>query len=147
MPYGERAVKTFIFGHQDRRRVEIGIRRRIAKGEQVFVVCPLIDPSDKLGVKSVTAEYKRLRQEAFPDIKIGLLHGKLGGKEKEKILESFKNGELKMLVATTVIEVGLDIAAANIIVIEDAERFGLAQLHQLRGRVGRRGQEGICALF
>ena len=147
MPYGERAVKTFIFGHQDRRRVEIGIRRRIDKGEQVYVVCPLIDPSDKLGIKSVTAEYKRLRQESFPDVKIGVLHGKLTSREKETILKSFRAGELQMLVATTVIEVGLDIGAATIIVIEDADRFGLAELHQLRGRVGRRGKEGICALF
>src|SRR3989338_11498003 len=102
MPYGERAVKTFIFGHQDRRRVEIGIRRRIDKGEQVYVVCPLIDPSDKLGIKSVTAEYKRLRQESFPDVKIGVLHGKLTSREKETILKSFRAGELQMLVATTV---------------------------------------------
>lgn len=147
MPHGERMIKTFLFGPKDRHRVEIGIRRRIDKGEQVFVVCPLIDPSDKLGVKSVTAEYERLRQKAFPDAKIGLLHGKLKGMEKENILRAFRDGQLQMLVATTVIEVGLDIAGATVIVIEDAERFGLAELHQLRGRVGRRGKEGICALF
>ncbi|OGL87536.1 hypothetical protein A3I40_01330 [Candidatus Uhrbacteria bacterium RIFCSPLOWO2_02_FULL_48_12] len=147
MPHGQRIIKTFLFGPPDRRRVEIGIRRRIDRGEQVFVVCPLIDPSDKLGVKSVTAEYERLREEAFPQAKIGLLHGKLKSGEKENILRAFRDGRLQMLVATTVIEVGLDIAGATIIVIEDAERFGLAELHQLRGRVGRRGKEGICALF
>ena len=147
MPYGARRIKTFLFGPPDRRRVEIGIRRRLEKGEQVYVVCPLIDESDKLGVKSVKAEGERLRRESFPDVSIGLLHGKLGGVEKEAVLRSFREGKTRMLVATTVIEVGLDIGAATIIVIEDAERFGLAQLYQLRGRVGRRGNEGICVLF
>jgi ATP-dependent DNA helicase RecG len=147
LPHGERTVKTFLFGPADRRRVEAGIRRRIARGEQVFVVCPLIDPSDKLGVKSATAEYERLRGEAFPDVPIGLLHGKLKAGERAAVLGDFRERRLAMLVATTVVEVGLDVPEATVMVVEGAERFGLAQLHQLRGRVGRRGGDGVCVLF
>lgn len=146
-PHGQRKVKTILFGAADRLRVEEAIRRRIAKGEGVFIICPLIDPSDKLGVKSATAEFERLRKEAFAQIPMGLLHGKLKPAEKETVLNDFRSGRLKMLVATSVVEVGIDVPEATIMVIEDAERFGLAQLHQLRGRVGRRGAEGVCVLF
>lgn len=147
MPHGERSIMTMLFGPQDRQRVELAIKRRIARGEQVYVVCPLIDPSDKLGVKSATAEYERLRQEAFADTAIGLLHGKLSGKQKAEVLQAFRDGKTKLLVATTVVEVGVDIPNATVMVIEAAERFGLAQLHQLRGRVGRGTKPGVCVLF
>lgn len=148
MPSGERQVKTFVFEAKDRGRVEKAIRRRIDKGEQVYVVCPLIDPSDTLGVKSATAEFERLKKEpAFKNVTMALLHGKLKTAEKTAVLDDFRTGKTQVLITTTVIEVGIDVANATVMVIEAAERFGLAQLHQLRGRVGRQGNEGICALF
>lgn len=148
MPSGERQVKTLVFNKKDRPRVEKAIRRRIDKGEQVYVVCPLIDPSDTLGVKSATAEFERLSKEpAFKNIPMALLHGKLKSAEKTAVLDAFREGKTRLLITTTVIEVGIDVANARVMVIEAAERFGLAQLHQLRGRVGRQGNAGICALF
>lgn len=147
MPHGARRVKTMLFTPRDRRRVEVAMKRRIEQGEQIFVVCPLIDPSDKLGVRSATAEYERLRKEGFPAARIGLLHGKLKSDEKVAVLNDFREHRLDVLVATTVIEVGIDVPEATVLVIEGAERFGLAQLHQLRGRVGRGIKEGICVLF
>jgi ATP-dependent DNA helicase RecG len=147
LPFGPRQIKTMLFATKDRRRVEEAIRRRVVKGEKIYVVCPLIDPSDSLGIKSVTAEYERLKSEAFADVPMGILHGRLPVAEKNKVLDDFKNGQTKILVSTTVVEVGVDVPEATVMVIEAAERFGLAQLHQLRGRVGRRGKEGVCVLF
>jgi ATP-dependent DNA helicase RecG len=113
----------------------------------VFVICPLVNESDKLGVKSATAEADRLSRDIFPQYIVGLLHGKMTAQEKEKIMGEFKSGKTNILVATSVIEVGVDIPNASVMVIEGAERFGLAQLHQFRGRVGRGGQQAYCLLF
>ncbi|MCK4745299.1 DNA helicase RecG, partial [Candidatus Parcubacteria bacterium] len=120
---------------------------QIEQGRQIFVICPLIDPSDKLGVKSVSEEYEKLNNKIFPNIKIEVLHGKLKAEEKEKIMQNFLSNKTKILVATSVVEVGVDIPNAAIMMIEGAERFGLAQLHQFRGRVGRSAHQSYCLLF
>lgn len=123
------------------------IRKQIGYGQQVFVICPLIDESDKLGVKSVKTEFEYLDKKIFPDLKIGLLHGQLKTSEKEKIMTDFLANKIQILVATSVIEVGIDIPNATIMMIEGAERFGLSQLHQFRGRVGRGAVQSYCFLF
>jgi len=147
IPYGERQVKTVIVRAEQRQQMEERLRLRIQRGEQAYIVCPLINPSDILEVRAVSDEYKRLQHKVFPEFKLGFLHGKMKIEEKHKVLNDFKIGGLNILVSTSVIEVGIDVANANIMIIEGAERFGLAQLHQLRGRVGRRGKEGFCLLF
>jgi ATP-dependent DNA helicase RecG len=119
----------------------------VEAGRQVFVICPLIDKSDKLGVKSAMQEYEKLSKKIFPDLKIGLLHGKLKKDEKAKTMDRFRGGELDILVSTSVVEVGVDVPNATIMMIEGAERFGLAQLHQFRGRVGRSEHQSYCFLF
>lgn len=117
------------------------------KGRQAYIVCPLIDESENLDVMSGEKMFAHLANEVFPTRKIGLLHGKMKADEKDKVMQSFKNGELDILVSTTVIEVGVDVPNATIMLIENAERFGLSQLHQLRGRVGRGEHKSYCILF
>ena len=112
------------------------VRTEVAAGRQAYVVCPLIEESEKLQARSATEEYDRLRTEVFPDLRLALLHGQMPAKEKEAVMAAFRRGELDVLVATTVIEVGVDVPNATVMVILDADRFGIAQLHQLRGRVG-----------
>ena len=121
------------------------VRREVEAGRQVFVVCPLVDESDKLQVASATSEYERLRG-VFPDLELGLLHGQLRPADKDGVMQRFRDREIDVLVATTVIEVGIDISNASIMIIEDADRFGLSQLHQLRGRVGRGPYRSYCYL-
>ena len=121
------------------------VRGKLAEGRQVYVVYPLIDESEKAGLKAVTAEYENLEKQLTP-WKIGLLHGRLSAEAKDRVLDGFRAGELHVLLATTVIEVGIDVANATIMLIENAERFGLAQLHQLRGRIGRGAHESFCIL-
>jgi ATP-dependent DNA helicase RecG len=147
MPKGRKKIITRLIDEIHRPQAYAFIRQEIKNGRQVFVICPLIDPSDKLGVKSVTDEFKKLDKQVFPDLKIGLLHGKLKSGEKEKIMSDFKANEIKILVSTSVIEVGIDIPNATIMMIEGADRFGLAQLHQFRGRVGRGEYQSYCLLF
>jgi len=147
MPKGRKQIITKLIEENSRIQAYQFIKEQIASGRQVFVICPLIDPSDKLGVKSVKDEYKKLDQEVFPDLKIGLLHGKLKVKEKEEVMQSFKDNKTKILVSTSVVEVGVDIPNASIMMIEGADRFGLAQLHQFRGRVGRGEHQSYCFLF
>ena len=120
-------------------------RQQVAEGRQVFVVCPLVEESDKLQVASATSEYERL-QKVFPDLRLGLLHGQLRPADKDGVMTSFREGEIDILVATTVIEVGIDVPNASLMIIEDADRFGLSQLHQLRGRVGRGEHASRCVL-
>jgi ATP-dependent DNA helicase RecG len=147
MPAGRRPVLTKIVTEANRAQAYEFIRQQIKTGRQAFVVCPLIDESDRLGAKAVKAEHARLDKEIFPELKVGLLHGKLKGKEKEAIMTDFLNNKIQVLVATTVIEVGVDVPNASIMIIEGAERFGLAQLHQFRGRVGRSDRQSYCFLF
>ncbi len=147
MPKGRKRIITKIVNEKKRSKAYQFIREKINEGQQVFVVCPLIDISDKLGVKSVKEEYKKLNEKIFPDLHIEFLHGKLKAKEKDEIMQKFLNNEVKILVSTSVIEVGIDVPNATIIMIEGADRFGLAQLHQFRGRVGRSDLQSYCLLF
>ena len=147
MPPGRTPVKTVVVGEDKRRGVYKGIEREIALGRQVYVVYPLIDESEKLDLKAATAMFEELRDKIFPRRRVGLLHGKMKPDEKDAIMARFVSGELDILVSTTVIEVGVDVANASVMVIEHAERFGLSQLHQLRGRVGRGAEQSYCILL
>lgn len=151
MPVGRLPVKTFVVPKEKRLAGYQWIKKQIQKkGVQVFVVCPLIEESTKetmSSVKAATKEYEYLKTKIFPELKIGLLHGKIPGKKKDQIMTDFKNKQSDILVSTSVVEVGIDISNANIIMIEGAERYGLAQLHQLRGRVGRGKEQAYCFVF
>jgi ATP-dependent DNA helicase RecG len=147
LPQGRRPIETSLaLGDADRERVYELIRREVQSGRQAFVVYALRDESDKVELRSAKAEAKRLAAEVFPDLVVGLVHGDMKSQEKEEAMGSFRDGKTQVLVATTVVEVGVDIPNATVMVIEDAERFGLAQLHQLRGRVGRGGHQSYCVL-
>src|SRR5690606_26926776 len=126
-------------------RVRRGIAKLVAKGEQAFVVCPLVEASDALDVTDVEATAAAL-QSVMPNRTVGIIHGRMAAKDKDAIMASFRARTLDVLVATTVIEVGVDVPDARVMVVEHAERFGLAQLHQLRGRVGRGGGVSYCLL-
>ncbi len=148
MPSGREKVKTYLVDAEKRTRSYGFVQKQISEGRQVFIICPLIDPSETLGsVKAASQEFKRLKEEVFPDTPMGLLHGRLKSREKEEILNKFVGNEYKILVSTPVVEVGIDIPNATIMLIEAAERFGLASLHQLRGRVGRGSHQSYCLLF
>jgi len=147
MPQDRKPIKTNVVEPSKRVEAYGFIKSQIRDGRQVFVICPLIDPSDKLGVRAVTEEFEKLDKKIFKDVKTGLLHGRLKANEKEKIMKEFLAGEIKILVSTSVVEVGIDVPNASVMMIESAERFGLAQLHQLRGRVGRSYHESYCFLF
>ncbi len=146
LPAGRRPVETVLVSDFERKKMIEDLRSEMRAGRKVFVVCPLIEPSDVTGAKSVEEEIERLRTEAFPDIEIGLLHGRMKGEDKRAMMERFARGDVHCLVSTTVVEVGVDVPLATRIVIENAERFGLAQLHQLRGRVGRSDLPSRCYL-
>ncbi|MGQ9678356.1 MAG: ATP-dependent DNA helicase RecG [bacterium] len=145
-PPGRLPVITKLFTERERARVYEGLRRRLEQGEQVFVVCPLIEESEKLEVASVLETFERTRA-AFPQYRVGLVHGRVKTQERRRIMEGFRQGELEILVATPVIEVGVDIPNATVMVIEHPEQFGLAQLHQLRGRIGRGDRRSFCILM
>lgn len=147
MPPGRKRVSTHLVPPEKRADSYGFIAKKVGEGRQVFVICPLVNESDKLGVKSATAEAERLKGEVFPKLSIGLLHGKMTATEKEQVMADFKKGKTDILVATSVIEVGVDVPNATIMVIEGAERFGLAQLHQFRGRVCRGEHQAYCFLF
>lgn len=149
LPPGRKPVVTKIVLPQEREEIYRWIEKKIKKEkEQAFIICPLIEPSETLAtVKAAKKEFDHLKKNVFPSLKLGLLHGKIKSQEKEKILTQMNQGEIDILVATPVVEVGIDLPRAIIMVIEGAERFGLAQLHQLRGRVGRRDKKGYCFLI
>ena len=147
MPRGRRPISTSIVsGEQQRRGAYDLIRREVAQGRQAFIVYALRDESDKVELRSAKSEATRLATEVFPELSVGLVHGDMKSAEKEEAMTAFRNGKMNVLVATTVIEVGVDIPNATVMLIEDAERFGLAQLHQLRGRIGRGGHDSYCIL-
>ncbi len=146
MPPGREPVKTKWFRPSERERIYGFMRHEAQAGRQAFVVYPLVEESEKLDVGAAVSEYERLQTEIFPDLRVALLHGRMSGQEKDEAMRAFAAGEHDILVSTTVIEVGIDVPNASVILIEDAERFGLAQLHQLRGRVGRGQHKSYCAL-
>jgi ATP-dependent DNA helicase RecG len=147
LPKGRKKIITEIVTPANREKIYGFIRSEIKKGRQAFFIFPLIEESEKISGKSATAEHKKLSEEIFPDLQIGLLHGRMKPKDKEEVMNSFKNKDLDILVSTSVIEVGVDVPNSTIMVIEGSERFGLAQLHQFRGRVGRSGHQSYCFLF
>ncbi len=147
MPKGRGEILTKLFSDKEMGKIYPFIKQEILKGRQAYFVYPLIDESETLDLKNATQMYEKLQNEIFPDLKIGLLHGQMKGVEKEKVLTDFVNHQIQILVATTVIEVGIDVPNATIMVVEHAERFGLAQLHQIRGRVGRGAEKSYCFLI
>lgn len=144
LPNGRKPILTYMTS--SRKQISDLIRREVSEGRQAYIVYPLIDESETLSAKAATAEKEKWETEVFPEYKIGLLHGKLKNDEKEDVMAKFKNKEYDILVSTTVVEVGVDVPNATVIVIENAERFGLSQLHQLRGRVGRSDLQSYCLL-
>ena len=147
LPSGRLPIITELVDNAHRTSTYNFIRNQLKEGRQAFVICPLIEDSDTLGVKSATAEYKKLSEQIFPDLKVGLLHGKLKPVEKEETMKQFQDNEIQVLVSTSVVEVGVDVPNATVMLIEGPERFGLAQLHQFRGRVGRSNLQSYCFLF
>ena len=147
LPAGRKPIATKIVTEKTRNLTYDFIRTEIKNGRQVYVICPLIDESDKLGVKSAKSEYEKLQKDIFPEFIVGLLHGKMKPKEKEQVMSEFAENKINILVATSVIEVGVDVPNSTIMIIEGAERFGLAQLHQFRGRVGRSDLASYCFLM
>ena len=146
LPPGRRPVETFLVSEALRERLNGFIRRQCSEGHQVYVVCPAVEESEDGVLRSAEAWAQTLQQSVFPDLRVGLLHGKMKSAEKDAALAAFSAGETDILVATTVVEVGVDVPNATLMVIENAERFGLSQLHQLRGRVGRGGAQSYCVL-
>lgn len=148
LPKGRKLVKTYFVPEKKRRDAYRFIRDHVQVGEQVYIITPLIEESEtSQSAKAAKVEFERLQRQVFPDLKIGLLHGRLNSTEKAKVLGQYQNGKLQILVSTSVVEVGVDIPNATIMMVEGAERFGLAQLHQLRGRVGRSQLQSYCLLF
>lgn len=147
MPPGRRPVETKLFGEKDRHKVYESVRAEIHKGYQAYIVYPLVEASDRLNLHDATRMAEELSLGVFREFQVGLIHGRMSPEEREKVMRQFKGGALQILVATTVIEVGIDIRNATVMVIEHAERFGLSQLHQLRGRVGRGDVPSQCLLI
>jgi len=146
VPPGREPVDTFLVGESYRPRINAFIRKQVAEGHQCFIVCPAVEENEDLGIKAATVWAETLQKTVFPDLRIALLHGQMKGAEKEAAMAAFARGEADVMVATTVIEVGVDVPNATLMVIEDADRFGLSQLHQLRGRVGRGKAKSYCIL-
>ena len=146
LPPGREAVDTFLVGESYRPRINAFIRKHVSEGHQCFIVCPAVEENEELDIKAATVWAETLQQTVFPDLRIALLHGQMKGAEKEAAMASFARGEADVMVATTVIEVGVDVPNATLMVIEDADRFGLSQLHQLRGRVGRGKAKSYCIM-
>ncbi|MPQ42440.1 ATP-dependent DNA helicase RecG [Clostridium tarantellae] len=147
LPPGRKPIKTLLVEQNNRMKAYKFAYSEVKKGRQVYIVSPLIEENEKLNLKAVEVLYKELKEDIFKDIKVEILHGKMNAVEKDNIINSFKNNEVKVIISTTVIEVGVNVPNASVMIIENAERFGLAQLHQLRGRVGRGKYESTCILI
>jgi ATP-dependent DNA helicase RecG len=149
LPAGRSPITTDIVGPSPLERVAVyeRLRGEVAAGRQAYVVCPLVEGSDKVEAKAATQEFERLGREELTGMRLGLLHGQMHSNDKEAVMRAFREGEIDVLVATTVIEVGVDVPNATIMIVEDADRFGLLQLHQLRGRIGRGPHPSWCTLL
>lgn len=147
LPPGRQKVQTRWLRPEQRQKAYQFIHSRICAGEQAFIICPLIEGSDNVEARAALDEYERLSREVFPDLKLGVLHGRMAASAKEKIMQSFRDGKLDILVSTPVVEVGIDVPNATVILVEAADRFGLSQLHQFRGRVGRGNKRSYCLLL
>lgn len=147
LPAGRKPIETFLVGEGMRQRIEAFIRKHVSAGNQVYVVCPAVEENEDCNLKSAEQWSNYLQTQVFPELTVGMVHGKMKSAEKDAVMRSFAEGDIHILVATTVIEVGVDVPNTTLIVIEDAERFGLSQLHQLRGRVGRGSEQSYCVLI
>ena len=147
MPPGRQPVRTRVLNPQERERAYAFIRHQVEQGRQAFIIYPLVESSDKIEARAAVDEHKRLQNKVFPDLQVGLLHGRMRSEDKDAVMIKFVRGELDILVATSVVEVGIDVPNATVMLIDGAERFGLAQLHQFRGRVGRGEHQSFCLLL
>ena len=147
LPPGRQEILTRVVPENKRRAAYGFVRRQVAAGHQAFVICPLVEESDKLDVRAAIDEHKRLSEEVFPDLRVGLMHGRLSSRDKDRVMRQFRDVELDILVATAVVEVGIDVPNATVMLIDGADRFGLSQLHQFRGRVGRGEHKSYCLLM
>ena len=147
MPPGRKPVETRWVAPEEREQAYEFVREQVRQGRQAFIICPLIEESETLATRAAVQEFERLGGEVFPELRLGLLHGRLGSQKKEHVMRDFRDGRLDILVSTAVVEVGVDIPNATVMMVEGAERFGLAQLHQLRGRVGRSDIQSYCLLL
>ncbi len=147
LPAGRQEIETIVADQKHRAEAYKLIRGQIAMGRQAYVVTALVDESDKIELKAATVEVERLKTEIFPDLNVGVVHGQMKTAEKDTTMRAFRDGSLNILIATTIIEVGIDVPNATVMLIENAERFGLSQLHQLRGRIGRGEHKSFCILF
>jgi ATP-dependent DNA helicase RecG len=147
MPPGRKEIKTLFVRDSAREKAYRFVREQVSKGEQAYVVCPLIEESEKQDLVNATKLHDDLQSGVFQDFRVGLLHGRMKPQEKNRVMNEFRAGKISVLVSTTVIEVGVDVPNATVMLIEEAERFGLSQLHQLRGRVGRGGEQSYCVLI
>jgi len=147
LPPGRQVIKTKWLKPPQRESAYSFLRRQVAQGRQAFIICPFVEESEVIEAKAAVAEYQRLSEEVFPDLKLGLLHGRMPAVEKDRVMRRFRSGELDILVSTPVVEVGIDVPNATVMLVESADRFGLSQLHQFRGRVGRGGEQSYCLLL
>ena len=147
LPPGRIEIKTRFLSPEQRQKAYDFVRKQVAEGRQAFIICPLIEESEAIETKAAITEYEHLSQSVFPDLRLGLLHGRLSSAEKDEVMQRFRSGELDILVSTPVVEVGVDVPNATVMLIEGADRFGLAQLHQFRGRVGRGQHQSYCLLL
>jgi ATP-dependent DNA helicase RecG len=147
MPPGRKSVITRVRGEESRRKIYQFLDRKIREGGQVYIVYPLVEESEKLDLLNATQMAEHLQTSVFPNFRVGLIHGRMRQEEKDSVMNEFREGSIHILVSTTVIEVGVDVPNASIMIVEHAERFGLSQLHQLRGRVGRGDEQSYCILL
>jgi ATP-dependent DNA helicase RecG len=147
LPPGRQPVETYGVDERMRPRIMKFVRRLVSEGRQIYIVCPMVEENEALNVKAAEKYYEQLKTRVFPDLRLALVHGRMKASEKDAVMAAFVRGEVDILVATTVIEVGVDVPNAALMVIENAERFGLSQLHQLRGRVGRGKHKSYCVMF
>jgi ATP-dependent DNA helicase RecG len=147
LPPGRQTIKTTWLGPERRDAAHGFVRRQVRDGRQAFVIYPLVEESDQVDAKAAVEDHRRLSEEVFPDLRVGLLHGRMPPKDKDKVMRQFRDGELDVLVSTAVVEVGIDVPNATVMLVEGADRFGLSQLHQFRGRVGRGEHQSYCILL
>jgi ATP-dependent DNA helicase RecG len=147
MPPGRPKVKTYRVLPYRRQEAFDFARKKVAEGRQTYIICPLVEESEAIDARAAVQEYERLSRDVFPDLRLGLLHGRMSSKEKDAVMRAFRDHELDILVSTSVVEVGVDVPNATVILIEGADRFGLSQLHQFRGRVRRSEEQGYCFLL
>ncbi len=147
LPPGRQPIKTKWLSPKQRRSGYAFVRKQVEEGRQAYVICPLVEESESIEAKAATVEYERLSEQVFPDLRLGLLHGRMSSSEKDEVMQRFREGGIDILISTSVVEVGVDVPNATVMLVEGADRFGLSQLHQFRGRVWRSSYQGYCILL